>query len=227
MPANNYEQIFIDRLKAVKSDDDFDKLLTDYKMTEKELSDRIDSNPELQGIIPAGMFGLDNYWSKKTNIFGDAADYVAKLLKTDTPGQIDGKDFDEFGQKTDTGKSEAELEDTSAKGVEDENLETIYGYPEVVNAEDTRDYSYKGPYQSRGLGGNRGADGSLLPGQQKQTVDEDMAVSEDMSPFGPGYYKQEGQNFYTRRPDFDYSTLEEKKPQKELDIQALLNLFRS
>ena len=73
MAANNYEQIFIDRLKAVKSDDDFDKLLSDYKMTEKELSDRIDSNPELQGIIPGGMFGLDNYWSKKTNIFGDVS----------------------------------------------------------------------------------------------------------------------------------------------------------
>jgi len=146
----------------------------------------------------------------------EAGGYDKRGMLEDTgAGKIDGKDFNEFGLIDEEGKTEAEIE------------EPIMGYPEVVNAEDTRDYSYKGPYQSRGLGGNRGADGSLLPGQQEQTVDEDMAVSEDMSPFGPGYYKQEGQNFWTRRPDFDYSTLEEKKPQKELDIEALLNLFRS
>jgi len=82
-------------------------------------------------------------------------------------GKIDGYDFNEFGRISEDGTLEAEKEDTSA----DEYIE-VKGRPEVVNTID-------------------------LTKEEEPKVEKQIAEPQEESPFGPGYHKLPGQNFWT------------------------------
>ena len=140
---------------------------------------------------------------------GKAREEIANLpkkLKTEEPGKIDGKDFNEFGLiNEEDGSTEAEEEYSDYRNLKgqrdaDGNLVPITD-KKVINTEDTRT--------------------KTMPKAKKKE-----------SPFGPGYHQRPGTNVWTMNEEDPYwstpagrKDLGLEEEQEEFNLSKFMSLF--